>query len=240
VSNKDHQGKPMMLHFASRGWVCFSANYALAPRSTWPEHIIDLKRAIAWIRAHGEEYGADPRFIVVAGGSAGGHLASLLALSPDEKEWQPGFEDADTSVQACIPHYGIYDFVNEAGIWLSEMRTRFLVERLVMRARRSTAREAFLKASPFHRIHAEPPPFFVIHGSRDLLVPVKEARLFVEKLRSVSTKPVVYAELPGAQHAFDVFPSVRTSHVIRASERFADWCYSDWVRSSAPTESRAT
>ena len=70
------------------------------------------------------------------------------------------------------------------------------------------------------------PPFFVIHGAHDSLVPVTETRRFVEQLRAVSRAPVVYAELPGAQHAFDVFPSIRSAHVTRATERFADHVYS--------------
>ena len=52
IGNKDHQGIPLMLHLAARGWVCVSANYRLSPRATFPDHLVDLKRAIAWIRAH--------------------------------------------------------------------------------------------------------------------------------------------------------------------------------------------
>lgn len=74
-------------------------------------------------------------------------------------------------------------------------------------------------------MHEGAPPFFVIHGAHDSLVPVTEARRFVERLRGVSKAPVVYAELPGAQHAFDVFPSIRSAHVTRAAERFADHVY---------------
>ena len=61
------------------------------------------------MREHIAEYGGDPEFIAVSGGSAGGHLSSLLALTPNQPEWQPGFEDMDTSVDACIPFYGVYD-----------------------------------------------------------------------------------------------------------------------------------
>ncbi|HEU5111285.1 MAG TPA: alpha/beta hydrolase, partial [Micromonosporaceae bacterium] len=115
VGNKDQQGIPLMLHMAARGWVCVSANYPLSPRSRWPEHVVALKRALAWVREHGPEYGADPSFVVVTGGSAGGHLAALLALSQNDPAFQPGFEDADTSVQGCVPHYGVYDFAAETG-----------------------------------------------------------------------------------------------------------------------------
>jgi len=226
VSNKNHQGKPLMLHLASRGWTCFTINYPLSPRAAWPEHIIDVKRAIAWVREHGHEYGADTSFIAITGGSAGGHLAALAALTANESEYQPGFEDADTSVQAAMPHYGVYDFTNDSGLKAAESRLLFL-ERVVLKARIMDAREEFLKASPVHRVHDEAPPFFVVHGTFDSLAAVEEARDFVGKLRAVSKQPVAYAELPGAHHAFDVFHSIRSAHAVRGIERFADWC---WTR----------
>jgi acetyl esterase/lipase len=223
ISNKNQQGKPIMLHFASRGWVCFAPNYRLAPRSLWPAQIVDVKRAITWVKEHAEEYGADPGFIVVTGGSAGGHLSALAALTANDPVWQPGFEGADTSVQGAVPYYGIYDFTR------SETRANRalsrLLERAVFRKRLSDAPDEFAAASPVHRVHEGAPPFFVIHGAHDSLVPVTEARRFVERLRGVSKAPVVYAELPGAQHAFDVFPSIRSAHVTRAAERFADHVY---------------
>ncbi len=89
--------------------MCVAINYRLSPRATWPAHIVDCKRAVAWVREHIAEYGGDPGFIAVSGGSAGGHLSSLLALTPNQPEWQPGFEDMDTSVDACLPFYGVYD-----------------------------------------------------------------------------------------------------------------------------------
>ncbi|TAL22449.1 MAG: alpha/beta hydrolase, partial [Frankiales bacterium] len=83
-------------------------------------------------------------------------------------------------------------------------------------------RERFREASPLSHVRADAPPFFVIHGRNDTLVPVEEARLFVERLRAVSDAPVAYLELPGTQHAFDVFPSIRSAHVVRAVERFVE------------------
>ena len=85
--------------------------------------------------------------------------------------------------------------------------------------------EGWAKASPLDRITPDDSPMFVIHGSNDTLVPVAEAQHFVEKLRATVNEPVVYAELPGAQHAFDIFPSVRTAHIIRAIERYVDYMY---------------
>ncbi|MCB1014080.1 MAG: prolyl oligopeptidase family serine peptidase, partial [Acidimicrobiales bacterium] len=90
--------------------------------------------------------------------------------------------------------------------------------------------EKFAKASPIDRVRADAPPFFVIHGDRDTLAPLADARLFVERLRAVSTQPVVYAELRGAQHAFDIFVSPRTAPVIEGVERFLDGVHRDWLR----------
>jgi acetyl esterase/lipase len=219
IGDKREQGRPLMLHLAARGWVCFAPNYGLSPRATFPDHLIDVKRALSFIREHGHEYGADPGFVVVTGGSAGGHLAALAALTQNEPAYQPGFEEADTSVQGCVPYYGVYDLAGETGTKAAEVRAKHLLERLVFKTR---DREAYAAGSPLTRVRADAPPFLVVHGRNDTLVPVEEARLFVERLREVSGEPVLYLELPGTQHAFDVFPSIRSTHVVRAVGRFAE------------------
>jgi acetyl esterase/lipase len=233
VSNKNHQGKPLMLHLAARGWLCVSANYRVSPRVAFPDHLIDVKRALAWVRAHAHAFGGDPSFVAVAGGSAGGHLAALLALTENDPEYQPGFEDANTSIQACIPLYGVYDFVPDQTLKMAERRLWF-IERYVMQKKHAEHRAEFEKASPYWRVRDDAPPFFVIHGSNDTLVPVAEARAFVARLREVTRKPVVYAELSRTQHAFDVFHSIRTAYVVRAVERFCDYV----LATRAETEAR--
>ncbi|MDP9823181.1 alpha/beta hydrolase [Nocardioides massiliensis] len=219
IGNKDQQGIPLMQHMAARGWVCVSINYRLSPRDAFPAHIIDVKRAIAWIREHIEEYGGDPSFLAITGGSAGGQLAALAATTPNDPAYQPGFEDADTSVDACVPFYGVYDFAGVTGRNARDMRDKFLAPRIVQQTY-ADAQDVFEQASPILRITPDVPPFLVIHGAHDTLVSVRQARKFVERLREASKKPVVYAELPGTQHAFDVFPSIRSAHVVRAVDRF--------------------
>ena len=103
---KDKEARPLIYRLASQGWVCVSANYRLSPAATFPDHLIDVKKVIAWVREHGQEYGADPMIVFVAGSSAGGHLASVAALTPNDPAFQPGFEAADTSVSAAISLYG--------------------------------------------------------------------------------------------------------------------------------------
>ena len=224
VSHKDHQGKPLMLHLASQGWICVAANYRLSPRATWPEHIVDVKRAIAWVKQNIAEYGGDPDFIMITGGSAGGHLSALAALTPNDPAFQPEFEDVDTTVQAAVPSYGVYDFTTDSGTMMSQRRLFFL-EKVIVKQKLADARETFEGASPHFRAHRDAPPFFLIHGANDSLVPVDEGRAFARRLREVSTSPVAYAELDHTQHAFDVFHSIRTTHVVRAIERFGDWAY---------------
>jgi acetyl esterase/lipase len=219
IGDKREQGRPLMLHLAARGWVCFAPNYRLSPDATFPDHLVDVKRALAWVRQHGAEYGADPGFVVVTGGSAGGHLAAMAALTQNDPEFQPGFEDADTSVQGCVPYYAVYDLVGETGTKAARLRSKHLLERLVFKSRDP---DVFSDASPISRVRPDAPPFLVVHGRNDTLVPVEEARLFVERLREATDEPVLYLELPGTQHAFDVFPSIRSSHVVRAVARFCE------------------
>ena len=236
IGSKNEQGIPLMMQLASRGWVCVSANYRLSPHATFPDHLIDCKRALQWIREHGAEYGANPDFVVVTGGSAGGHLASLMALTANQREYQPGFEDVDTSLRGCVAFYGVYDFTDRFG----QQRhggLADLLEKRVMKASLDEAREAYEKASPMSRVHPEAPPFFVIHGDQDTLVPVREAREFAALLRQHTRNPVVYAEIPGAQHAFEIFPSLRTTFVIHGVERFLASVYSEYraaLRAAAP------
>jgi acetyl esterase/lipase len=219
IGDKREQGRPLMLQLAARGWVCFAPNYRLSPRATFPDHLVDVKRAVAWVHRHGHDYGADPGFLVLTGGSAGGHLVALAALTQNDPEYQPGFEDADTSVQGCVPYYGVYDLAAETGTKAATFRAKRLLQRVVLK---TADPEAFRRASPLSHVRRDAPPFFVIHGRNDTLVPVQEARLFVERLRAVSDEPVAYLELPGTQHAFDVFPSIRSAHVVHAVERFVE------------------
>ncbi|MCA9660392.1 MAG: alpha/beta hydrolase [Myxococcales bacterium] len=220
IGFKGYQGIPLLTHLAANGWVGFNVDYRLSPRASWPDHLVDVKRAIAWIRAHADELGVDPDFIVVTGGSAGGHLTAMTALTANDPEYQPGFEDADTAVQGAVVFYGVFDISNRLGNKPpSYLR---IIEQILMKRRFADDPDAYDRASPLQRVRADAPPVFIIHGSQDNLAPVVDARAFAERLREASDDLVLYAELPGAAHAFDVFPSMRTVAVIEAVERFLD------------------
>ncbi len=218
IGNKEQQAMPLMTQLAQHGWVCVTINYRLSPRATWPDHIVDVKRAIAWTKANIERFGGDPNFIAITGGSAGGHLSSLAALTPNDARFQPGFEDVDTTVQAAVPIYGVYDFTNRDQTGRGDMKA--MLQDRVFKTKLADDRDAWEAASTMSHVHAVAPPFFVIHGTNDSLVPVEQARSFATMLRKESSQSVVFAELPGAQHAFDVFWSPRTHATVHAIEQF--------------------
>jgi acetyl esterase/lipase len=191
--SKRFGARPLLYRLASHGWVCVSANYRLLPAARFPAPLIDVRKVIAWVREHGREYGADPTAIFLVGSSAGGHLASMAALTHNDPVFQPGFEGADASVAGAISLYGYYGPV--ASDW----------------------------PSPLAYVKTNAPPFFVVHGDQDTLVIVEDARRFVEQLRTTSSNPVAYAELPGAQHGFDLFRSRRFETVVGGIEAFAAW-----------------
>jgi acetyl esterase/lipase len=219
MGDKREQGRPLMTKLASEGWVCVAINYRLSPKGTMPDHIVDVKRSIAWIREHVGEYGGDPNFLCITGGSAGGHLSSLAALTANDPSFQPGFESVDTRVDACVPFYGVFDFLDRAGDRpLGNMSDQ--LGPIVFKSTPEEDPELWDSVCPVARVHAEAPPFFVIQGSHDSLVMAEEADTFVSVLRERSNQPVLHAELKGGQHAFEVFHSPRTEYAIRGAASF--------------------
>jgi acetyl esterase/lipase len=190
--HKNSQSLPLIYHLASRGWVCLSANYRLRPAAGFMDHLTDAKRVLAWAHWRAAEYGGDPATLFVSGSSAGAHLTAICAFTQNDAGFQPGFAHADTSLTAAVCLNGYFGEYDQG------------------RA-----------SSPFDYVRADAPPFFIAHGDLDTEVPVEQARAFAERLREVSTSDVVYVELPGGQHAFDLFHSPRFEAVIDGIDAFA-------------------
>lgn len=209
------QGYALLSHLAEQGWVCLSIDYRVAPHHRWPRHIIDVKTAIAWARANVDKFGGDRNFVAVAGASAGGHLAALAGLTDGDPDFITELPaGADTSVDAVVGIYGRYDWQDRS----TAERMQFVnfLERVVVRRSIRSHPEVYRKASPIARVHPQAPPFLVIHGSRDAIIPVEQARGFVERLRSLSHSTVGYLELPGAGHGFDMTDGARTGAMATA------------------------
>jgi acetyl esterase/lipase len=237
VNGRRPQGYPLMSRMAELGWVCVSIDYSKSPRKSWPAHIIDVKRALAWVRENIADYGGDPDFVTVTGGSAGGHLASLVALTANDPRLQPGFEDVDTTVQAAAPFYGVYDLTDAEK--MHEMMMPFL-ELFVMKERYADTPELFELASPISHVHRDAPPFFVLHGENDSVIPTVQARAFCGALRDAGAHTVGYAELPNAHHAFDLFATVRSRLAADAVADFLGVVYGQHLRSRSRAARKRT
>ncbi|MEU6857767.1 alpha/beta hydrolase [Glycomyces sp. NPDC046736] len=191
MGRKNTQARPLLHRLAARGWVCVSANYRFRPDASLEDHIIDVKRVVAWVRTHGADFGADPERIVLSGSSAGSHMSTMAALNPDQPEYQPGFEHVDTSVSAVVGLGGYW------GHYFHRPET-----------------------DPADLARPDAPPFLIVHGAGDTVADPADARRFADRLRAVSRQPVVHAELPGGQHGFDLFHSPRFEAVVNAVEAF--------------------
>jgi len=192
------ESRAMLFDHAARGWAAISTTYHLSPtpESGFPLHLVDVKRLLGWIRTEGPAHGIRAEApIVVAGSSAGAHIAMMTALTGGDPRFQPGFEDADTTVAGAIGLYGYYGRLG--------LETRDV-------------------SDPVRHAASGAPPVAIIHGTHDTYTPVKGSRRLVRHLRAGSPNPVVHAELPGAQHGFDAVRSPRYLAVVEAVSRFTD------------------
>jgi len=215
VVGSRRQSPFMMFELAAAGYVVFAIEYRHAPRFPLPAAIVDCKAAVAWIRRHAGEYGATPEATVV-GGSAGGHLASMVALSANDRAFQPGFEDADTRVRAAVLFYGLYDFESRVQDDAPQILRRFF-EGIVFGTRYEHQPDVFLRAQTTTHVSSAAPPVLIIHGQFDTLVPIDDSRLLYRQLRAAGARAHL-CEVPLAQHAFEITPSPlhqRTMRIIR-------------------------
>jgi acetyl esterase/lipase len=214
------QALPVRYLAARRGWHVFAPSYRLSPEVAVPGHLIDVKRSIAWIREHARELDVAPDFIAVAGGSTGGNIAALAALTAGDTSLQPGFEDADTSVQACLPFYGVHDMLRSDGspLWP-------YLAKSVMQSDPHADPDAWRRASPIHVAGPDRPPFWIVHGGADTLVWPRLSRRLVAALEAEGGPGIEYLEVPWATHGFDFFSGPRGRLVAAATLAVLDDLY---------------
>jgi acetyl esterase/lipase len=191
-----------------RGYVCMSVNYLLASRETaaFPQNIQDCKRAVRWLRKNADRLQLDTAHIGAIGGSAGGHLTALLALSGPEAGIDPP-EDAEHScrVQAAVPLYPHCASSWEAGV--GEKHVTYT--RLWMFATPQTEAPALWDSgSPIKQLSKDDPPLLIIHGTADTTTPLDQST----RLHEAATKAGVQSDLiviEGAPHSFHLQPKQR-------------------------------
>lgn len=228
---KNLSALPLLHRMARSGWVVVTINYRLVPAARWPAPLVDAKRAVAWIREHIAEHGGDPGFIAATGGSAGGNLSLLLATTAGRLELQPGFEQADTRIQAAVPVYaGLedYDFSRQDDLLVKHTRENVMPPAL----RDDLA--ACGATLPARNLSADAPPVLVVTGTLDALAIVEGARQFAARLKAVSRSPVLLAEVQGGFHGFDDVRSLRTLATARGIHQFLEWVHARWREGGLP------
>ena len=248
LGDKFYAAHALLNRIASRGIVCCSVNYRLSPEVAWPEHILDCKRALIYIKKNCAMWGGDPNLVFVGGESAGGHLSAFLGVTPNHPEFQaPEDKDFDTSVAGSLPIYGVFDFtdsygyhkVNEARILGLPVGIRGFASRVVLQVPFNQENiQVFNSASPTYRLKellksSNPPkisPFFIPHGTMDTLAAYEDSKAFYDILQQYRSKTGtwkqgendIFATVTGGLHAFGYFPSPR-SHAM--GDAFSDFIF---------------
>jgi acetyl esterase/lipase len=173
-------GTPGMSYFldlARRGYTTFSIDYRLATTYTFPANIIDVKCAVRHIRANAQEYNIDPNRIGAWGASAGGHLAALLGTSDASAGWDVGqYADQSSRVNVVVDMYGIHDLTTEYVV--GNVRG---LDRMVFAAKGPTD-PILAQASPVTYITPDDPPFLILHGNMDPVIPYTQSQIFHDRL----------------------------------------------------------
>ena len=196
-ANSDRKnGHPLIKLLAKNGFVAVSIDYRLSGEAGFPAQLEDSKCAVRFIRAHAADYGIDPKRIGVAGGSAGGHLAALVALIPDDAglEGTGGWAGVSSRVSAVVDLYGVSDLTALA-------RTHKLVDAVakLMRGSLESRPELYRQASPLTWVKRGAPPFYLAHGDKDDVVPFNQSEQLAAALRAVGTEATL-RPMPGAGH----------------------------------------
>jgi acetyl esterase/lipase len=179
---------------AANGYVCISINYVLATdgHPTWPRNLQECKRAVQHLRKNADELHVDPRFI---GGSAGGHLATMVGLTGPDAGLDPTGPDAEIScqVQAAVDLYGPVTIARD---------TRMLP------GTRAEVPELYRQASPLTHISPDDPPILILHGTKDTTVPLEESKILAAALAKVG-HPHEFVIVKDAPHTFHLQPKQR-------------------------------
>jgi acetyl esterase/lipase len=217
--NKKQQGQPLLSHFAAQGWIGVAINYRMGPKHRLPAAVHDVKQAIAWAKEQAGDWGGDSQRVLLTGGSAGGHLTALCALTADDPTLQPGFEDVDCSVAAAAPMYGVFDLTDRHKRRGRAAMTPFL-QSMVMETKLADDAAGWDALSPIARVRADAPPMLAISCAYDTLVPVEEANDFGLAITDISPA-ARFVVLSHAHHAFDLINGPRTQGVVTTLERWA-------------------
>jgi sialate O-acetylesterase len=189
------------------GFVCASINYKLGPKS-WPQNLYDCKTAVRFLRANANQYNIDPNHIGVIGGSAGGHLATMVGLTGDDSKLDPGkpYASISTRVQAVVDLYGVTNLLTRQETTSSGKPTGKLKDATaprVLGCGRAECPELWKQASPINHVSKDDPPFLIFHGTADTTVDYEQSNELAQRLKEVGVEYHLQL-IDGAPHTFDL------------------------------------
>jgi acetyl esterase/lipase len=220
IADKDFLTRPFFRHLVAQGHTVMDVSYRLCPETDIYGMIGDVKRAIAWLKTNAAPFGVDPEKIVIAGGSAGGHLALLAAYTPQNPELTPeDIKDADLSVcgvisfygpsdlQAMYQHTGQHRLVDLPPVPIGPDTTLSMRDTarldVLLGGHPQDALHTYQLASPITHVYPGSPSTLLFHGNQDVLVPVDPTRALYAKLAE-SGVPAISVIFPCTDHAFDI------------------------------------
>lgn len=207
---------PRNLGFVSFGYAVVSVGYRLSGEAPFPAQIEDCKAAIRFLKAHVAEYKLDKDNIGVWGASAGGHLSALLAASSDVKEWDVGDHlEQSGSVKAVCDYYGPSDF----SPMLERMKENpnYNAHAAISGLFRGDLEDhdKIRKAGPVSHVTKDDPPFLIVHGDRDALVPVSQSEILYDTLKKAGVEADLHI-IKGAAHGGPAFSSPEMVSLVRS------------------------
>lgn len=202
---------------AGRGYVVASIDYRLAPQYTWPAQLEDSKAAVRFLRANAARFKIDPDRIVAFGTSAGGHLAAMLATTtgrPDVEGLHLGNPQFSSHVTAVVDQYGVSDLLRLEDQKLPcypflNGNAAYMPPSLLMGCPIQECKEKTATANPITYVSKDDPPFLILHGMLDCLVPWKQSVILQEALEKsgVDSRLIL---IPNGEHGgrqFDTAPN---------------------------------
>lgn len=176
----DKSGQRSVANYVKQGYIGVAINYRFSQHAVFPAQIEDCKAAIRWLRAHADEHGIDPRRIGVIGASAGGHLAALLGTTGDTQQFDVGENlEFSSAVCAVVDSFGPSDFSRTEGVPRGILSAVHQLLGGTIEENQELARSA----SPLTYITAADPPFLILHGDKDPLVPIVQSELLYAALK---------------------------------------------------------
>lgn len=196
--------------FTVQGYVCFSIDYRLAQgrKNLWPAQLDDVQLAVRWIRAHAKQFGLDPNRLGAMGGSAGGHLASLLGTMDTRDNSEPSLAKYSSRVQCVINMAGPSDFSAMFPPMNKDVKVLAVPVAAFLGAPAEKARQTYLEASPIYHVDKKTVPHLILQGEVDPIVPPSQSERMYKKLKATGI-PVKLFVYPGQGHGFDSYSMVK-------------------------------